>query len=432
MFRKNYLTLLLTVSLVLFAASSYAFGQTAPVRGLVKVQKSDGTVVPVADALVEAFRTDIDRGKMPDSKTNKKGEFSFVGFPLGQRYALAVSGPGISPQVEPEIKGGMENIVMTVREGDGRRLTEAEARQAAKGTAAAPTGELTAEQKRQQEENAKKIAEVEASNQKAESANKVINAAVKAGADAFNAQNYDLAIAEYDKGIEAAPDFVGSAPTFLGNKGLALQKRAVLTYNAALKGDAAARAAAMEKNKADFNSAFTAFDRGLQMLKSSSAASDPNLPQKRLTLLSYALETHGFAAKIAHDPARMPAAQAILEEYLAAETDQAKKTANLLSFANGMNAAGELKPAAAAFRKVLEVSPDNLDAIAGLGLALYSIGYDPPDKATLQEGLNYMQKFVDAAPDTHALKQSVKETIEELKNTQKLAPQKTTPPKRRG
>jgi hypothetical protein len=43
-----------------------------------------------------------------------------------------------------------------------------------------------------------------------------------------------------------------------------------------------------------------------------------------------------------------------------------------------------------------------------------------------------MQKFVDAAPDTHQLKQSVKETIEDLKNTQKLAPQKTAPPKRKG
>src|SRR5688572_1291132 len=150
MFRKNYLTLLLTASLVLFAASSFAFGQTAPVRGVVKLQKTDGTVVPVADAVVEAFRTDIDRGKMPEAKTNRRGEFSFVGFPLGQRYALAVSGPGIGPLVEPEIKGGMENIVLTAREGDGRRLTEAEARQSAKGGIGSPTGELTAEEKRQQ------------------------------------------------------------------------------------------------------------------------------------------------------------------------------------------------------------------------------------------------------------------------------------------
>jgi len=432
MIQKNHLTLLLTASLVLFAASSFAVGQSAPVRGLVKLQKSDGTVVPVVGAIVEAFRTDIDRGKMPESKTNKKGEFSFVGFPLGQRYALAVSGPGISPQVEVDVKGGMESIVLTVREGDGRRLTEAEARQVAKGAIGSPTGELTAEEKRQQAENAKKIAEVEASNQKAEGANKIINAAVKAGADAFNAKNYDLAIIEYDKGIEAAPDFVGSAPTFLGNKGLALQKRAVGAYNESLKGDAAARAAALEKNKADLASAFAAFDRGFELLKSSAAASDTTTPQRRLTLLTYALETHGVAAKIAHDPARLPAANAILEEYLTAETDQAKRNANLLTFANGMNAAGELKPAAAAYRKVLETAPDNLDAIAGLGLSLYSIGYDPPDKATLQDGLNYMQKFVDAAPDTHPLKQSVKETIEELKNTQKLAPQKVTPPRRKG
>ena len=98
-----------------------------------------------------------------------------------------------------------------------------------------------------------------------------------------------------------------------------------------------------------------------------------------------------------------------------------------------MNGAGELKTAAIAYRKVLETSPDNLDALVGLGLALYSEGSvtTPPNKEILQEGLNYMQKFVDTAPDTHKLKESTKAIIEELKNEQKLAPQKTTP-KRKG
>jgi tetratricopeptide (TPR) repeat protein len=405
MFRKTYLTLLLT-ALVFTLASAAAFGQTAPVRGVVKLEKTDGTVVPVADAIVQAFRTDIDRGKMPDSKTNKRGEFQFVGFPYGQVYVLSVSGPGIGPQITPGVKAGMENIVITVREGDGRQLTEAEARQAEKGAIDAPTGELTEEQKRQEAENARKIAEMQASNKKAEDSNKIINAAVKAGADAFNAKNYDLAIAEYDKGIQAAPDFVGSAPTFLGNKGLAHQKRAIAAYNTALSGDAAAKAAAVEKMKPDFAAALAAFERGLTILKNE--PTDPANQQKRAVLLANAVETHGFAARLAPDPTRDALAAGILEKYIPVETDEARRTSIVLSYANNMNGAGELKSAAVAYRKVLEVAPDNLDAIAGLGLALYSIGYDPPDKATLQEGLNYMQKFVDAAPDTHQLKQSVK------------------------
>src|SRR5688572_31783259 len=109
MFRKTFFTLLFIV-IATSVATMTALGQGNPVRGEVKLQQADGTTVPVAGALVEAFRTDIERGKMPDAKTDKRGGFSFVSFPLGQMYALAVSGPGIAPKVLSEIKGGMENI----------------------------------------------------------------------------------------------------------------------------------------------------------------------------------------------------------------------------------------------------------------------------------------------------------------------------------
>lgn len=434
MIRKKHLTIFIT-AFVFLAASTAVFAQNGPVRGEVKLKKQDGTIVPVADAVVEAYRTDIDKGKMPEAKTNKRGEFSFVGFPLGQRFVLSVSGPGIRPEIQPDVKAGMESIVITVSEGDGRRPTEAEVRAALKSTV---TGELTEEQKRQLAENEKKIAEIQAENQRAENANKIINATVKAGADAFAAGNYDLAIAEYDKGIQAAPDFVGSAPLFLSNKGLALQKRAVGVYNAAVKADAAARVSAIEKIKPDFTAALEAFNRGLEILRSASPT-DPteqkNAATNRVILLANALETHGLAARLAPDPQRDAKAAALLEQYLTAETDTTKRTSVLLNFAKNMNGAGEFKVAATAYRKVLEAQPDNLDALAGLGLALYTDGSlsDPPDRAVLQEGLNHMQKFVDTAPDTHELKQSIKDAIDDLKNTQKLAPQKgATPPRRKG
>jgi TPR repeat protein len=168
------------------------------------------------------------------------------------------------------------------------------------------------------------------------------------------------------------------------------------------------------------------------------AGSDPNeaknTPARQLLVLTYALETHGLAAKIAKDEARVKLANATVEQYATAEIDKAKMTTHLLNYANNMNEAAEYKNAAAAFRKILETSPDNLDALAGLGLALYTDGSisEPPDKAALQEGLNYMQKFADTAPDTHRLKADIKATIEELKNVQKLAPQKTTPPRKKG
>lgn len=258
MFRTKYLSLVITALLF----SSAAVAQNAPVRGEVKVKKQDGTEAPVAGALVEAYRSDVDKGRMPDAKTNKRGEFTFVGFPLGQRYLLAVSGPGISPMIQPNIRAGMENIVIIVSEGDGRKLTEAEARAAAKAdtsAAASGGGGESAEAKKQREELEKKNAEILAKNKKAEDSNKAINAALKAGATAFDAKDYDTAITEFDKGIEADPNFAGSAPPLLNYKGVALQKRAVATNNAAA--DAAARAAVAGKVKADLDAAIATFNR---------------------------------------------------------------------------------------------------------------------------------------------------------------------------
>ena len=103
MYRKLFFSLMLT-SAVFLAGSAAAIAQsTSPVRGVVKLKKADGTMVPVADAIIDVYRTDIAKGSPPSSKTNKKGEFSFVGFPFVQTFALAVSGAGIGPKIEPGV-----------------------------------------------------------------------------------------------------------------------------------------------------------------------------------------------------------------------------------------------------------------------------------------------------------------------------------------
>jgi len=435
MFQRRFLTLIFA-SFVTLAAVSMTIAQNAPVRGVVSLAKADGTKTPVVGAIVEAFRVDIDRGKMPEAKTNKRGEFTFVGFPLGQKFVLSVSGPGIGPRVYPDVKGGMENIDFVVNEGDGKRLTEAEVRQAEKSSAPAPSGGMTEAQKKEQAELEKKNAEISASNKKAEDTNKIVNESLKAGAAAFKAQNYDLAISEFTKGVDADPDFIGSAPVLLNYQGIAYQKRALATYNAAT--DPAARVAAQDKIKPDIVSALAAFNRGLEVIQKGEAAASPaektSAATTRVQLLSNKLDTHGLAARVAPDPAREALAADVLAQYIAAETDATKRDATLLTFAGNMNGAGELKTASTAYRKVLETTPDNLDALIGLGLALFSEGSmtTPPNKEILQEGLNYMQRFVDTAPDTHKLKASTKEIIEGLKTEQKLTPQKTGAPRKKG
>jgi hypothetical protein len=58
-------------------------------------------------------------------------------------------------------------------------------------------------------------------------------------------------------------------------------------------------------------------------------------------------------------------------------------------------------------------------------LCLVNVGYINSDKSVLQKGANYLAKFVELAPETHKFKSDAKATIEELKKTQNVTPQKT-------
>ena len=243
MLRKNYYTLLLAFALLTTGGLAVS-AQTAPVRGKVEMKKADGTVVPVAEAVVDVYRTDI-AGKPAPSKTNKKGEFSFAGLQLNGTYIVSISAPNVRPQVFPGVKAGNESVNITVTEGDGKRYTEEEARKAV--AAALPATEpgkkpveLTAEQKKAQAEYDKQVADITAKNTKVQQNDAVIKKVLEEGNKAFNDKNYDLAIAKYDDGINAEPDFAGSAPVLLNNKSAALLTRARANYNQAVKGDATA------------------------------------------------------------------------------------------------------------------------------------------------------------------------------------------------
>ena len=441
MFRKNYYTFLLATALFLTSGLA-VLAQTAPVRGRVELVKADGTKEPVAGATVEPFRVDA-KGKAPTAKTNKKGEFSFAGLQLGQIFALSVSAPNIKPEIIPNVKAGMENLFVSVSEGDGKRWTEEEVRQAVSGASAtkattATTGtasgaqkaESSAEQKKAQAEYESKVKEVTAKNENIKQKTAIVENSLKAGNEAFNSKNYDVAIAKYSEGIEADPDFVGTTPILLNNKGASLKVRATETYNQAVKSsEPEIRTPSMAKVKQDLQDAVTAFTRSWTILKAAQPAditNQANYEATKLQTLTGLTDSHRLLVLTKSDTSKSAEAKTAFADYLTVETDAAKKAKAQITLGDIMREAGDSPNAIEAYRAALAASPDNADALAGLGLSLFNSGVVAEDKAQMQEGLNFMEKFAQVAPETHPLKSSVKDAVTYLKTEQKLTPQKVT------
>ena len=437
MFRKNYFTSLLAIALFL-TGSSAVFAQTAPISGRVELKKADGTTQPVVGAMIEVFRTDI-KAKFPAAKTDKKGNFNFAGLPIGSMLTLSVSAQGIKPDFLPNVKAGSENITITVSEGDGKRLAEEEVRTAATGvaTTAATAGvakpaELTAEQKKQQAEYEKQVADVTSKNKKIEQSTTIIKTSLEEGSKAFEAKNYDLAIAKFDEGYNADPDFAGTAPVLLNNKSSVLINRATINYNLAVKNpDAEAKKAAMDSVKADYANAIIASDKSITLLTGATAPDatvQKNYDATKFQALANRKEAYRLMTKTGADRSKGKETLTAFSEYIALETDAKKKSDAQLALAEALQDSQEFDLAIVEFEKVLVQTPDNIEALAGAGFSLVNVGYINSDKSKFQQGANYLQKFSDLAPDSHKYKTDAKGLIETLKKEQSVAPQKIAKP----
>jgi len=427
MFRKLLFTLVICIGMVL-SVQLAAFGQYAPTSGKVVMQKADGTKEPVAGALVEVYRTDV-KGGSPPSKTNKKGDFSFAGLMLGGEYTFAVSAPNAAPVLYP-VKPGQENIVIVMAPGDGSKFTEADVRKGVAGAKTTASGTetpaaLTEEQLKAKAEYDAKVAK----NEKILKTNEQVALSLKEGNAAFGAKNYDLAVTKYEEGVAADPDFVGSAPVLNSNRATALSARATDTYNQSAKiTDTTERAAKMEKVKKDYTDAAEGYLRSFTLLKTVPA---PDVMAKnvydsvKLGALRGAKETFEKAVRTKQvTPGLIEVAKVLVPEYVSIETDPAKKHEASLALADLYRVSGDSENAVAAYSKILETSPDDVDALSGAGFSLVNIGYINNDKAKLQEGANLLQKFASLAPDTNKYKADAVALIENLKAEQNVTPVK--------
>lgn len=432
--RFSFVTLILAAVMLLTAAAASA--QTGQLRGSVKMIGADGSTTPVAGAIVDVWRTDI-TGEF-HTKSDKSGGWVFAGLPFVGTYVVSISAPGAAPATRAGVKAGRDipvDVVLNV--GDGRKFTRDEAIAASKGGGGsdAGTGSTSASDKEKAAELAKKQAAVNAENEKITNANQVIGDAFKNGNAALTAKNYEEAIRLYDSGINADPEHPG-IPSLLTNKASALRSRGVEKYNAAIQSkDNDGKAAAIEAAKADFKAAAEASNRAVELFAKQPAGTTPEEQKNQTANKYFALSGRAesmrlFVTKV--DPTQADAGAKAFEEYMAIETDPAKKAKAQIDLAQMLFDAGAADRAMVEFKKILDTQPGNVDALYGMGIAEISAGYAASDKVKLQEGVNYLQQFVDKAPDTHRYKAEAKATLEELKNTEKVVPEKTTKPAGRG
>jgi tetratricopeptide (TPR) repeat protein len=430
-------------SAVLLLAAVGASAQVGQLRGHVFIQQADGTKVPAPGAQVDVYRTDLP-GKYP-SKANKNGEFVYAGLPFVGVYVIAVSAPNASPTVRGGVKVGRDiDYELVMSPGNGQRLTEEQAKAGGgTGGGGAQTGGATggesAEDKAKREALEKQNAEIAASNKKIENANQVIGDAFKGGNTALTAKNYDEAIRLYDTGIAADADHPG-IPSLLTNKSVALRLRGVDRFNTAVKStDDAARTSGMEGARADFKASAEAATQAVDMLKKLPTPTDPAEAKQLETNKYFALAARAesmrlFVTKV--DPTKADAAIAAYQEYMAAEPDAVKKSKAQRDYAQMLfetaSDVAAYERAVAEYQKLLAANPDDPDSLLRIGQAMFNIGaLNNNDKAKYQEAANYLQQFVDKAPDTNPLKAEAKDLIVALKAQANVTPEKTTRPPRR-
>lgn len=427
----------LAVAILLAVASVPAFAQVGELRGKVIMQQADGQTVPLAGAQIDVFRTDMKAEY--HTKTDKNGEFVFAGLPFVGTYTVAASHATASPTFVPGVKVGRGvPIELTVTPGAGKRLTLEDLSKAG-GTSTNPpaAGAESAADKAKREEMLKKNAEIEASNKKVTAANEVIARVFKAGNEALTAANtasrakqtdaavqkFTEAVTMYDEGLAADPD----QPALLTNKAVALKGRGVERYNAAITNkslDDASRTSALDAAKADFKGAAEASSKAVTMLKGQTQPTDPAEldrynKNKYAAMLTQSESMRLFVSKV--DPSQADAGLTAYKDYMAMETDPAKKSKAQLDAAQMLLDSGQADKALSEFQAILQAQPDSPEANLGAGLALYA----QQDKEKFQQAANYLQHFVDVAPDTNPLKADAKAILAELKSTEKVVPEKT-------
>ena len=324
--------------------------------------------------------------------------------------------------------------------GDGHRLSVEELKQFARGGGGggapgspAKGGGESAADKAKREELLKKNAEIAEKNKKNLEVNEILARTFKAGQDAIAAKNYDEAIKQFDEGIAADPE----QAVLYTRKSDALRMRGVDRYNKSIKAaDPATKTSELDQAKADFKQSAEIATMAVDLVKKEPPATDPAAQasqngRKLAALLSRAESMRLYVSKV--DQTQVEAGIAAYQEYSGSgNTIRSERQRRSVTRPKCSSMRVSYDKALVAYQKLLDVNPDDLEALLKSGLTLFNIGALNTDKAKYQEAANYLQRYVDKAPDSDGNKADAKAIIENLKDQENVKPEKaTTRPGRR-
>jgi len=403
------------LSALVMLLSVIASAQTSQIEGNVKIKDADGTMKPVAGALIDIYRLDI-KGHW-DVKTDKNGHYIRLGLPIQGTFLFVASGPGMQPTYQGNVRiSQVPTLDFIANPGDGSTFTPEQIQSLMKGggagsqpgTARAPSA---------------------ADKAKADAIAKENEAKLKEGKELQ--ANFDAARAHFVKGVELqkTSDYVGALAELEQAAAVDISKHKALLEVAYKANAQIAEAhyqigADLYSVKKDRNGAKSHFEESLKSIKkaielASTATEEPNINNELIMYYNILAKDAKVLVEIYRVNELVDDSIKSLDKVQAIDTTNAVKwdlaKADLYRFADRTD------DAVAGYRKVLANDPKNLDALFNIGLAL--LATNP------QESVNALADFVEKAPPTDKRVADAKNTIVAIKEQFKVEAEK---PAKRG
>ena len=243
--------------------------------------------------------------------------------------------------------------------------------------------------------------DIERENARITAINETVKRTFAAGNQAFTAGNYDEAIRQYEEGLTADP----KQAVLLVNRANAYKKRGAARFNAAIKSaDPAEKEAGRQAAGRDFRAAFDSASQAVALAKSGEPSAGP------VSVSAYAERADTGRLLTRVDSSVADTVFKAYEEYVAVEPDEGRKLRARNMAAQMLLDAGLAERAVTEFRKLFNENNYNVDALLGLGMALFTTG----DETRYKEAARYLQDFVKLAPDSHPQKPKARQTLREI------------------